>query len=150
MEEPAFTLDFSDEIGNPHGVFDFVDTTLALLSNSSIIKTFSLTFKRSLVRRHCESSRVDKWVQPTVLEGGFLELHLDSNCFHHIESELFTSNTLVKLTLTNEFFLVGLGPLGGVFFPNLKSLSLVSVGFWDNTRRMGISSLAAHCLMNCY
>ncbi|CAN6808406.1 unnamed protein product, partial [Brassica oleracea] len=50
-----------------------------------------------------------------------------------IESELFTSNTLVKLTLTNEFFLVGLGPLGGVFFPNLKSLSLVSVGFWDTT-----------------
>ncbi|KAH0890115.1 hypothetical protein HID58_052544 [Brassica napus] len=122
VEEPAFTLDFSDEIGNPHGVFDFVDTTLALLSNSSIIKTFSLTFKRSLVRRHCESSRVDKWVQPTVLEGGFLELHLD-------KSELFTSNTLVKLTLTNEFFLVGLGPLGGVFFPNLKSLSLVSVGY---------------------
>lgn len=42
------TLDLSDEIGNPRGFYDFVDTTLALLSNSSIIKTFSLTFTRSL------------------------------------------------------------------------------------------------------
>ncbi|KAL0845053.1 hypothetical protein Bca101_018299 [Brassica carinata] len=126
------TLHFSDEIGNPRGFFDFVDTTLARLSNSSIIKTFSLTCKHSLLHRHCESSRVDKWIR-TVLEGGFLELHLDGVGIHHIQSEFFTSNTLAKLTLSNEFYLDGLGPLGGLFFPKLKSLSLLSVGFWDDT-----------------
>ncbi|KAH0883535.1 hypothetical protein HID58_059631 [Brassica napus] len=47
-----------------------------------------------------------------------------------MKTESFTSNTLVKLTLSNVFFLSGLPPPnGGVSFPNLKTPSLVSVGF---------------------
>ncbi|CAN6979386.1 unnamed protein product [Brassica oleracea var. botrytis] len=121
------TLDFSDEIGNPEGFSGFVDTTLDLLSNShSIVKSFSLSCKH-------ENSRVDSWIR-TVLESGFLELHLKIVSMQSIESQLFTSNTLVQLTLYGGFCFDGTltPPRGGVFFPNLKTLNLVSVWFWDD------------------
>ncbi|KAF2579896.1 hypothetical protein F2Q68_00001984 [Brassica cretica] len=121
------TLDFSDEIGNHEGFSGFVDTTLDLLSNShSIVKSFSLSCKH-------ENSRVDSWIR-TVLESGFLELHLKIVSMQSIESQLFTSNTLVQLTLYGGFCFDGTltPPRGGVFFPNLKTLNLVSVWFWDD------------------
>ncbi|CAH8313352.1 unnamed protein product [Eruca vesicaria subsp. sativa] len=50
-------------------------------------------------------------------------------------AESFTSKTLVNLTLSNGFYLSGFPPPlgGGVFFPKLKTLSLLSVGFetWE-------------------
>ncbi|KAH0925798.1 hypothetical protein BRARA_E01327 [Brassica rapa] len=116
------SLDLSDAIGDPRGFSAFVDTTLALLTNSSIIKRFSLNCEH----KH-DTTRVDTWIR-TALER-FSELHLESACLHGIKTESFTSNTLLKLTLSNGFFLSGLPPNGGVFFPNLKTLSLVSVGF---------------------
>ncbi|CAH8282522.1 unnamed protein product [Eruca vesicaria subsp. sativa] len=46
------------------------------------------------------------------------------------ETDSFTGKNLVKLTLSSGFYLTP--PRGGgVFFPNLKTLSLVSVGFRD-------------------
>ncbi|KAG5404802.1 hypothetical protein IGI04_010921 [Brassica rapa subsp. trilocularis] len=97
------------------------------LSNShSIVKSFSLSCKH-------EKSRVDSWIR-TVLESGFLELHLKIVSTQCIESQLFTSNTLVQLTLYGGFCFDGTltPPRSGVFFPNLKTLNLVSVWFWDD------------------
>ncbi|CAL9226324.1 unnamed protein product [Arabidopsis halleri] len=69
------------------------------------------------------------------MEHPLLELHLDSLELHldsptqfsyvTIETKLFTSNTLVKLTLSGEYDLEA----ESVFFPSLKSLSLLSVLF---------------------
>lgn len=120
------TFDFSDEIGNPAGFSDFVDATIALLSNSdSNVKSFSLSC------RHV-NSRVDSWIR-TVFERGFLELHLKSGSMHCIESQFFTSNALVQLTLYGLFCFNPLPvPPPGLFFPKLKTLNLVSVLFWDN------------------
>ncbi|WZZ50217.1 hypothetical protein YC2023_050324 [Brassica napus] len=42
-DEVLDSLDLSDAIGDPRGFSAFVDTTLALLTNSSIIKRFSLS-----------------------------------------------------------------------------------------------------------
>ncbi|CAN7137251.1 F-box/LRR-repeat protein At2g29930-like [Brassica rapa] len=116
-------LAFSDE-SDPRGFCDFVDKTLVLiLTNSSIIKRFSLRCEH----RH-DSCRADNWIR-TVLERSFLELHLDSVYKHVIETKSFRSNTLVKLTLSNEFVLDGhfLPPRGVMLFPKLKTLSLLSV-----------------------
>ncbi|CAL9234886.1 unnamed protein product [Arabidopsis halleri] len=116
-------LDLNDASGNHRYFCDFVDRTLALLSNSTTVKRFSLNceFKHA-------SSRVGSWIH-TVLERGFLELHLETACRHRIDTEFFTSNTLVELTICGAFYAGGRLPPGGVFFPALKSLSLVSVEF---------------------
>uniref|UniRef100_A0A1J3JHK7 F-box/LRR-repeat protein n=1 Tax=Noccaea caerulescens TaxID=107243 RepID=A0A1J3JHK7_NOCCA len=121
------TSEFNDAIGDPRGFSDFVDKTLALLTNSSsMIKTFSLNCEHN----H-DKSRVDTWIR-TVLKRGFLELHLQSVCMHFIQTEFFTSTTLVKLTLTlsdtDTFRTDGYIPHGVVYFPKLKTLSLVLDG----------------------
>ncbi|CAF2074378.1 unnamed protein product [Brassica napus] len=104
--------------------FDFVDNTLALLVNSQV-KKFTLKCRYNL-----DTSRVDRWIH-TVLERGFLELHLTSDEDHCIDSEFFTSNTLVKLTLSHGFYLEegGCLPNGSVFFPALKTLTLIATGY---------------------
>ncbi|XP_024005810.1 F-box protein At4g27050 isoform X2 [Eutrema salsugineum] len=101
---------------------DFVDKTLDLLSNSTI-KKFSLR-----CNYENDISRVNSWIR-TALGRGCVELNLKSNLRNFIDSEFFTSNTLVKLTITDKFCLKGRLPLGGVFFPALKTLTLVSVYF---------------------
>ncbi|KAF3558337.1 hypothetical protein F2Q69_00016787 [Brassica cretica] len=120
-------LDLSDASGGPLGFPEFVDKTLALLKNSSLIKTFHLNCEH----RH-EDSRVDGWIR-TALELGFLEeLRLETVGMYSIETEFFTSNTLVDLTICDGFYPDGrLPPAGGVFFPALKRLSLFSVAFAD-------------------
>ncbi|KAJ0239972.1 F-box domain-containing protein, partial [Hirschfeldia incana] len=124
------TLDFSDDTdnNNPGGFSDFVDATLSLLSNSdSIVKSFSLSCTHA-------NSRLDGWIR-TILERGFSELHLKTGSMHCIESQHFTSNALVQLTLYGLFCFDALPvphPRGGVFFPNLKTLNLVSVLFSDD------------------
>ncbi|KAG2308579.1 hypothetical protein Bca52824_028327 [Brassica carinata] len=124
------SLDLSDvATGNPRGFSDFVDKTLlALLTNSSsIIKRFILRCEH----KH-DSSQVDTWIRTVLERRNILELRLESSCNHFIEAESFRSNTLVKLTLSSGFCLTGLPPPpGGLFFPNLKTLSLVLVGFRD-------------------
>ncbi|XP_010510427.1 PREDICTED: F-box/LRR-repeat protein At2g29930-like [Camelina sativa] len=118
-------LDLNDASGNYRYFCDFVDRTLALLSNSPTVKRFSLNCNF----QH-EDARVDNWIR-TVLERGFLELHLKT-VDHRIDTEFFTSNTLVKLTICDGFSLDGRLPPGGVFFPALKTLSLVQVEFSDD------------------
>ncbi|CAA7038038.1 unnamed protein product [Microthlaspi erraticum] len=116
-------LEFSDAIGDPRGFSDFVDKTLALLTTSSIIKRFSLNCEHKQ-----DKTRVDTWIR-TVLKRGFSELHLQSKCMHFIETDFFTSNTLVKLTMTlSDTFRTDGITHGVVFFPKLKTLSLVLVG----------------------
>ncbi|CAA7038040.1 unnamed protein product [Microthlaspi erraticum] len=117
-------LDFNDATGNPRGFSDFVDKTLALLTNSSIIKRFSLNCEH----KH-DKTRVDTWIH-TVLKRGFSELHLQSVCMGFLQTEFFTSNTLVNLTLALSvtFRTDGYIPHSVVFFPKLKTLSLVLVG----------------------
>ncbi|XP_020885088.1 F-box/LRR-repeat protein At2g29930-like [Arabidopsis lyrata subsp. lyrata] len=116
-------LDLNDASGDHRYFCDFVDRTLALLSNFTTVKRFSLNcdFKHA-------SSRVRSWIH-TVLERGFLKLHLETARMHRIDTEVFTSNTLVDLTICGRFYAEGRLPPGGVFFPALKSLSLVSVKF---------------------
>lgn len=58
-------------------------------------------FSQLCSHRH-DTTRVDTWIR-TALER-FLELHLESACLHGMKTESFTSNTLVKLTLSNGFF----------------------------------------------
>ncbi|KAG7573020.1 FBD domain [Arabidopsis suecica] len=118
-------LDLNDASGNHRYFCDFVDRTLALLSNSTTVKRFSLN-----CNFEHDDSRVESWIR-TVLERGFLELHLETARMHCIDTEVFTSNTLVELTICCGFYAEGLLPPGGVFFPALKSLSLVSVEFTD-------------------
>ena len=111
-------LDLNDASGNHLYFSDFVDNTLALLSNSTTVKRFSLDCDF----RHDES-RIDSWIR-TVLERGFLELSLKTEDMHCIDmNKLFTRNTLVKLTTFDGFFPDGRGRLprgpGSVLFiPN--------------------------------
>ncbi|KAH0883542.1 hypothetical protein HID58_059638 [Brassica napus] len=115
-------LDLREAIGDPRGFSAFVDTTLALLTNSSIIKRFSLNCEH----RH-DKTRVETY--------GF------ALCWSEAASWSFTWRACVCISPSQAtrwsssryqtgFYLSGLPPPnGGVFFPNLKTLSLVSVGF---------------------
>ncbi|RID66658.1 hypothetical protein BRARA_D01780 [Brassica rapa] len=70
------SLDLSDDAtatGDPSGFPDFVDKTLALLTNSSIIKRFSLRCEHT----H-DASRVDNWIRTVLERRSFSELHLES------------------------------------------------------------------------
>ncbi|KAL1195730.1 F-box/LRR-repeat protein [Cardamine amara subsp. amara] len=119
-------LDLNDASGDHQYFCDFVDNTLSLLSNSTTVKRFSL----DCAFNH-DASRVDSWIC-TVLERGFLELKLKTmGMEYRIDTEFFTSNTLVKLTISSRFYPDGRLPPGGILFPALKSLSFVSVMFKD-------------------
>ncbi|XP_010451164.1 PREDICTED: F-box protein At4g27050-like [Camelina sativa] len=135
------TLDFDEsmlfypnkKVGNVKATnhfSDFVDKTLALLSNSPRIKKCSLICDCDYEK---DESRINRWIR-TVLDRGCLELNLASRYRICIDSQLFTSNTLVKLTISDAFYPQGSLPLGGVFFPALKTLTLLSVSF--STRDM--------------
>ncbi|KAF3555250.1 hypothetical protein F2Q69_00016937 [Brassica cretica] len=89
------SLDLSDDAtatGDPRGFPDFVDKTLALLRNSSIIKRFSLRCEHT----H-DASRVDNWICTVLERRSFSELHLESEYIHVIETKSFASDTLVKM-----------------------------------------------------
>ncbi|KAJ4881770.1 F-box/RNI-like/FBD-like domains-containing protein [Raphanus sativus] len=124
-----------------HRFLDFVENTFALLSKSPIIKKLSLSRVHVyghgphghsvdtyyLYARVC--SCFTRWIT-TALGRGLLELHLHAARFAglEIETELLTSNTLVKLTISCEFFI----EVKRVFLPALKSLSLLSVSGLDH------------------
>ncbi|CAL9227006.1 unnamed protein product [Arabidopsis halleri] len=115
----------SDEsgLGRRHRFSHFVDKTLALLSNAPLIKRFSLKcFYEN------DEARINSWIR-TALERGCLELNLEAANYLCIDSQYFTSNTLVKLTISDGFYPEGHLPSGGVFFPALKTLTLVEVSF---------------------
>ncbi|CAN7061094.1 unnamed protein product, partial [Brassica rapa subsp. trilocularis] len=82
------SLDLSDDAtatGDPRGFPDFVDKTLALLTNSSIIKRFSLRCEHT----H-DASRVDNWIRTVLERRSFSELHLESEYIHVIETKSLT------------------------------------------------------------
>ncbi|CAL9218103.1 unnamed protein product [Arabidopsis halleri] len=97
---------------------DFVDKTFALLGNSHINK-FSLCHEP----RPGYNDSYQRWIW-TAMERGLLELHLHAyRHYFDIETELLTSKTLVKVTLSGLYAI----EVKYVFFPALKSLSLLSV-----------------------
>ncbi|KAL1201778.1 F-box/LRR-repeat protein [Cardamine amara subsp. amara] len=132
-----------EEEATNDGFSDFVDKkTLALLSKSHI-KKFSLSLCRPhgngyiVYPRDEYSRRVNRWIRTATEHHALLELHLYTNNTPwsgvFIETKLFTSNTLVKLTISGEYGLEA----ERVFFPALKSLSLLSVEFGhDNYSRI--------------
>nr|AAD23631.1 hypothetical protein [Arabidopsis thaliana] len=119
-------LDINDAIGGPGGFPEFIDKTLALLTNSTTIKRTSLNNEFQY-----GESQVNTWIR-SFLERGCLQLYLNAQSLYTIDTEFFTSNTLVELTITGGFSPDGLLPPGGVFFPKLKTLSLVLMTFVDS------------------
>ncbi|CAA0231102.1 unnamed protein product [Arabidopsis thaliana] len=108
------------------GFPDFVEKTLALLDRPcSVIKKVHLNCDHL----HGES-RFYSWIR-TVLERGVLDFHLESSRMYRVETEFFTSNTLVELTISGALYPEGELPPGGLFFPALKRLSIVLVAFAD-------------------
>ncbi|KAL1222994.1 putative F-box protein [Cardamine amara subsp. amara] len=114
--------------GCPLGFPEFVEKKLSsLLSNNSMIKSFHLNCEH----KH-EESRVNGWIRTVLERGCLLKIHLETVGMYRIDTEFFTSNTLVELTICDGFYPAGRRlPREGVFFPALKKLSLVSVAFSD-------------------
>jgi len=117
-----------------HRFLEFVDKTLALLSNSHM-KKFSLSRLYKYVNfpeAYDHGNRCLSRLICTALERGLLELHLHANprSSVNIETELLTSKTLVKLTLSGAYSL----EVERMFFPELKSLSLLSVSGLDHPK----------------
>ncbi|KAG7650547.1 F-box-like domain superfamily [Arabidopsis thaliana x Arabidopsis arenosa] len=108
---------FDLEDSSTSGFSAFLEQTVARL-NTCPIKRLSLN------GRHYRFSSADSWIS-TALERGCLELHLQSQ---YLDTGILSSNTLVKLTLSDQIYLQGLVPHDGtVFFPALKTLSLGAV-----------------------
>ncbi|XP_018441440.1 F-box/LRR-repeat protein At1g48400-like [Raphanus sativus] len=113
---------------------DFLDKTLRNFPTMKMIKKFSLSHRGG---RSTKSIAVYGWIWNAMEEqGGLLEeVHLECTGNEvDLERKLFTSNTLVKLTLSREYCL----QVDRVFLPALKSLSLLTVGGldYDNYRRL--------------
>ncbi|XP_010479197.1 PREDICTED: F-box/LRR-repeat protein At1g48400-like [Camelina sativa] len=107
-----------EALSGSHRFSDFVEKALALFSNSPPMKRFSLCH---VPRDGCDDT-YRRWIL-TAMERGLLELHLHADTYVlRIETELFTSKTLVKLTLSGECCLEA----ERVFLPALRSLSLLT------------------------
>ncbi|CAH2063455.1 unnamed protein product [Thlaspi arvense] len=102
----------------------FVDRTLAL-QRGYPIKKLSLDY---CIFEDSEMASMSRWIC-NVVERGVLEVDLSiwTNFQLYLPSELFTSKTLVKLTLGTE---IGLGKIpGDVSLPALKSLFINTIFF---------------------
>ncbi|KAH0867334.1 hypothetical protein HID58_074356 [Brassica napus] len=98
--------------GSSDRFIDFLDKTLALLSNSPI-KKFSLSHRG----RFSSFPGVYGWVWTAMEERGLLELHLECTTNEvNLERKLLTSKTLVKLTLSREY------AFGGLDYNNYRRL----------------------------
>lgn len=127
-------LDFDDAtVGGRRpqdlGFPEFVEKTILLLSTTSCPtwNRFSLKFK---FRQ--DDSLVKSWIR-TALERGCLELHLENIGWFNIPIPYFTSNTLVKLTISKGIYATHRchEDSWGRIFPSLKSLSIVAMAFPD-------------------
>ncbi|CAH8252176.1 unnamed protein product [Arabidopsis lyrata] len=111
-------LNEEEALSGSHRFSDFVDKTFALLGNSHM-KKLSLCHIPTPDRYDA----YQRWIW-TAMERGLLELYLHAYTRYlggvDIETDLFTSNTLVKLTLSGGYALEA----KRVFFPALKSLTL--------------------------
>ncbi|EOA20505.1 hypothetical protein CARUB_v10000818mg [Capsella rubella] len=112
---------------------DLVDKICALLSNSpmAMIKKLSLCHVPVTPCRKDIQAFVEPCVNRliwTAMDCGLLELHLHGDPIHcgfFLDRAFLTSNTLVKLTISGDYYL----EVDRVFFPALKSLSLFCVMF---------------------
>lgn len=105
------------------GFLDFVEKTFALVNK---IKKLSLSHVPRAGHNDDYTRRVYHWIWSAIGQGTLLELHLlagpvSSTVF--LQLDLFTSNTLVKLSLSGAYSF----ELRRVFLPALKSLSLLTV-----------------------
>ncbi|KAJ0234536.1 F-box domain-containing protein [Hirschfeldia incana] len=121
----VYPNDEEEAASGSHRFFDFVENTFTLLSKTPVIKKLSLSHFPTRGRDD-DCSRVNRWIW-TALGRGLSELHLHATPSprghgFYLSTELFTSNTLVKLTLSSEYYL----RVDRVFLPALKSLSLLS------------------------
>ncbi|OAP18667.1 hypothetical protein AXX17_AT1G41970 [Arabidopsis thaliana] len=107
-----------EALSGSHRFCDFVEKTFALLSNSPIKKVSVCHIRRC--RCDCHET-YHRWIW-TAMERGLLELHLHAESFLFVERELFTSKTLVKLTLSAGYDFEA----ERVFLPALKSLYLLT------------------------
>ncbi|CAL9247960.1 unnamed protein product [Arabidopsis halleri] len=105
---------------------DFVDSTLALQGGKGI-KSFSLKFIETLGDVNGVVD-VNRWICNAV-EHGVSELHLRIDCTRRcfIPSEIFTSTTLVKLSLVTQSYIPILPTV--ISLPALKVLFLDSIWF---------------------
>ncbi|XP_010431347.1 PREDICTED: putative F-box/LRR-repeat protein At3g44080 [Camelina sativa] len=114
---------------------DFVDKTLALHGDNHSIKTFSLKFDKPYRDPFGDSfgvmDVVDRWIC-NALGHGVSELHLriQSNVHCDLPSKVFTSTTLVKLSLGTDIYVPSVP--SHTCLPALKVLLLESVQFRDN------------------
>ncbi|CAA7037890.1 unnamed protein product [Microthlaspi erraticum] len=105
------------------GFLDFVENTFSLVSK---IKKLSLSHVPRDGHNDDYTRRVYDWIWSAMGQGSLLELHLlpgPMSYTVYLQLDLFTSNTLVKLSLSGVYSFV----FRRVFLPVLKSLSLLSV-----------------------
>ncbi|KAF3577793.1 hypothetical protein DY000_02028556 [Brassica cretica] len=119
--------------GSSDRFLDFLDKTLRNCLTKTI-KKFSLSHRGGSFTR---SPAIYGWILSALEEeqGCLEEVHLECTRIEvNLERKLLTSNTLVKLTLSREYCL----EVDRVYFPALKSLSLLTVGGLDynNYRRL--------------
>ncbi|XP_022556095.1 F-box/LRR-repeat protein At1g48400-like isoform X2 [Brassica napus] len=119
--------------GSSDRFLDFLDKTLRNCLTKTI-KKFSLSHRGGSFTR---SPAIYGWILSALEEeqGCLEEVHLECTRIEvNLERRLLTSNTLVKLTLSREYCL----EVDRVYFPALKSLSLLTVGGLDynNYRRL--------------
>ncbi|CAA7031937.1 unnamed protein product [Microthlaspi erraticum] len=112
-------FDVEDSATSTGGFTDFMEKTVALFNTTRPIKRLSLH------GGGYETSLVNRWIQ-SALERGCLELSLQRHPYEHsIDISIFSSNRLVKLTLSDRTILEGdAPPKGTVYFPALRTLSL--------------------------
>ncbi|KAG7564382.1 F-box domain [Arabidopsis suecica] len=123
-------LDFNDDSiswrpGDIRKSFnDFVDSSLAFQGGKDI-KKFSLKHTERTMLEH----DVDRWIGKALEHGVYeLHLHVKSTSWRRFPSQVFTSRTLVKLSLgTNQYINEFSAAL-----PALKVLLLDSIWFTDN------------------
>uniref|UniRef100_A0A1J3D2U1 F-box/LRR-repeat protein n=1 Tax=Noccaea caerulescens TaxID=107243 RepID=A0A1J3D2U1_NOCCA len=105
------------------GFINFVEKTFALVSK---IKKLSLSHVPRAGHNDDYTRRVYHWIWSAMGQGSLLELHLLAGPVSStvsLQFDLFTSNTLVKLSLSGAYSFI----FGRVFLPALKSLSLLTV-----------------------
>ncbi|KAG7564251.1 F-box domain [Arabidopsis suecica] len=117
----------------------FVYNTLANLQGRNCIKKFSLKFNEAECMSKLKNFRdrygklvVDRWIC-NALEHGVSELHLLFKCmvpFCDLPSEVFTSTTLVKLSLGTRSHILTIP--WDTYLPALKVLFLDSIWFKDD------------------
>ncbi|KAL1222098.1 F-box/LRR-repeat protein [Cardamine amara subsp. amara] len=127
-------LEFNDALEFQGTFTDFVTQSLARLQTTTLIRRFSLKYKRDKL---VDSDRINHWLRD-VLKRSVMDLELDisggDNRYelpldgYELPLEIFTCNTLTKMKLGEEFVIRALPK--DALLPSLESLILESVRFY--------------------